>query len=269
MPDEIERQQLPTRLETRRIQDRTRMLFGKAVQGLVGNAQAILAYVPGANASAAATHILGEFPPAAAGQTSADNVLFDSFFCYQLTKVAGAVAVRMQQAGPTAPLFHSLVDPSSPVLPMAFIFEDFVAATITALACETVFGFHEHITNGDKTTLVGVGFRAGADHIWHAFVNDCPGGVLPVTVRRDTVLAPLSTVFHRLTIVIDGRTKTIYWFIDDVLVDSWVPGAALDQMGPVPGPKCLWSMTCPINGAGTLKMHAGGIPQLRLMNLTT
>lgn len=245
------------------------MLFGKAVQGLVGNAQAIFAFVPGAAASAASTHILGEQAPGAANQTSADNLVFDSFFCYELVKAAGAVAVRMQQAGPTAPLFHSLVDPAGPVLPMAFIFEDFIAATITALACETVFGFHEHITLGDKTTLVGVGFRAGADHIWHSFVNDCPTGVAPVTVRRDTTLTPLSTTFHRLTIVIDGRTKTIYWFIDDVLVDSWVPGAALDLMGPTPGPKCLWSMTCPINGAGKLRVHAGGIPQLRLMNLTT
>lgn len=245
------------------------MLFGKAVAALVGNAQKILAYVPGAAGSAASTITFGETNPGATNQSSADNVLFDSFFCYELTKVAGAAAVRMQQLGPHAPLFHQLLDPSTPAVPVAIVFEDFVAATITALACETVFGFHEHITPGTVNTLVGVGFRAGADHIWHSFVNDCPTNVAPVTVRRDTTLSPLSTAQHRLSIVIDGRTKTISWFIDDVLVDSWIPGAALDQMTPAPGPKVMWSMTCPINGAGKLRMHGGGIPQLRVMSLAT
>lgn len=268
MPD-VPRSKLPTRLETRRIEDRDRMLFGKPLAALVGNAQKILAYVPGASGSAASAMPFGETAPVASGQTSADNVLFDKFWCYQLTKTAGAAAVRMQQLGPEAPLFHHLVDPATPKIPVLVVFEDYVSATITALACETVFGFHEHITLGDKTTLVGVGFRAGSDHVWHAFVNDCPTGVAPVTVRRDTALSPLSTTFHRLSIVIDGRTKTIYWYIDNQLVDSWTPGAALDQMSPAPGPKVMWSMTCPINGAGTLKIHAGGVPQLRVMSLTT
>jgi hypothetical protein len=271
MPDAIDaaRSKVPTRLETRRIQDRDRMLFGQPLQALVGNAQKVSAFAPGAGGSAGSVLAFGQANPAASGQSSADNVLFDSFWCYQLTKVAGAAAVRMQQAGPEAPSFHHLLDPSTPAIPMAIVFEDFVAATISALACETVFGFHDHITLGDKTTLVGVGFRAGADHVWHAFVNDCPTNIAPVTVRRDTTLAPLSTTFHRLSIVIDGRTKKISWFIDGVLVDSWIPGAAIDQMKPPPGPLCLWSMTLPINGAGILRVHAGGIPQLRVLNLTT
>jgi PKD repeat protein len=234
---------------------------------LVGNAQKILAYAPGANGSATAVMPFGELAPAQSGATAADNVAFDDFFCFQLTKTAGVAAVRMQELGPEAPPFHHLVDPALPAIPYALVLRDYVAAVITAQACETVFGFHGHITPTDKTTLVGVGFRAGADHVWHAFVNDCPTNVAPVTVRRDTVLAgKLSSVFHDLAIVIDGRTKTISWYIDHVLVDSWTPGAALDQMLPAPGPSVMWSMVLPVNGAGQLMMHAGGMPQLWVMN---
>lgn len=244
------------------------MLFGRAVAALVGNAQKVFAYVPGASGSAAAFHVYGETPPAQSGATTADTNIFDGFYCFILNKAAGAAAGRAQQLGPPAPAFHHLVDPSTPAVNEVVVFEDLVSATITALACETVFGFHEHITLGVVNTLVGVGFRAGADHIWHAFVNDCPTDVAPVTVRRDTVLAPLSTSFHRLSLIIDGRSKTIFWYIDDVLVDSWTPGAPLDQMRPL-SPKCMWSLTYPINGAGSIRMHAGGLPQLRIMSQVT
>jgi hypothetical protein len=245
------------------------MLFGQPLSALVGNAQKILSYISNVNGSGLSVNAFGETPPTDANQSSSANIMFDTMWCFSLAKVAGAAAVRMQHVGPPAPPFHALVDPTTPAIAALLVFEDFVTATISALACETVFGFHEHITLGDKTTLVGIGFRAGADHIWHAFVNDCPTNVAPVTVRRDTTLAPLSTSNHRLSIVIDGRTKTISWWIDGVLVDSWTPGAPLDQMSAAPGPKVMWSMTCPINGAGTLRMHAGGIPQLRVMNLIT
>lgn len=235
---------------------------------LVGNAQKILAYAPGAAGAVGATLPFGETNPAQSGATAADTLSFDDFFCFQIQKLAGAAA-RMQELGPEAPPFHHLVDPTTPAIPQAIVFRDYVAATISALACETVFGFHDHITPTDKSTLVGVGFRAGADHVWHAFVNDCPTNVAPVTVRHDVALAALSSVFHDLAIVIDGRTKTISWYVDHVLVDSWTPSAALDQMLPAPGPKVMWSMVCPLNGAGILRMHAGGVPQLWILNPVT
>lgn len=245
------------------------MLFGKPLAVIVGNAQKILSYVANVSGSGLSINAFGEFAPVDLNQDASANTNFDTMWCFTLTKIAGAAARRMEHRGPHAPSFHALVDPGTPAIQAVIIFEDFVSATISALACETVFGFHEHITVGDKTTLVGVGFRAGADHIWHSFVNDCPTGVAPVTVRRDTTLAPLSTSFHRLSIVMDGRTKTISWWIDGVLVDSWTPGAPLDLMLAIPGPKVMWSMTCPINGAGVLRVHGGGIPQLRALNQVT
>lgn len=198
-------------------------------------------------------------------QSTAANVLQDKIWLRTLRRNAIAAAARMEKSFGLAPGFHHLVDPATVAHQATLVMEDFFSATIAVGACGIVFGFAEHITPGDPTTLVGVGFRCGADHIWHTFVNDCPTNVAPVTVRRDTALAgKLATDLHRLTVIVDGPTKTITWMVDRTVVDAWTPGAALDQMTPA-GPRIIWAASVPANGDATIRYHGGGTPQLRLL----
>lgn len=212
----------------------------------------------------APVQLYGETLGATANTTGQAQVVFDGLWWHTAFRNGNAAAARVERMFGTAPQLHALVDPTTPAIPLALVFDDFVTHTIVAGACETAVGFLEHLTAATANTLVGVGFRAGVDNVWHSFVNDCPGNVLPVTVRRDTAFAgKLATSSHRLTIVIDGLIKAIIWKIDGVEVDRWVPGAALDQMGASPGPKLGYTTIVPANGNATLRMHAGGVPLLR------
>jgi hypothetical protein len=214
---------------------------------------------------AGTTDTYGNSATLEANQITAANVLIDRMWLRTLTRSAQAAAARMEKSFGLAPGFHHLVDPLTVKHAATLIIEDYFSATIVAGACGVVFGFAEHITPGDPTTLVGVGFKCGPDHIWHAFVNDCPTNVAPVTVRRDTAIAgKLSTDLHRLAVIIDGPTKTISWLIDGAIVDTWKPPAPLDQMTAT-GPKMLWAASVPINGNVTIRYHGGGIPQVRLL----
>lgn len=207
----------------------------------------------------------GVIGTAEGGQTAAANALLDKVWMRTLRRSGQAAAARVEKNFGLAPGFHHLVDPTTVVHAATLVLEDFFSATIAAGACGVVFGFAEHITPGDPTTLVGAGFRCGPDHIWHTFVNDCPTNVAPVTVRRDNAIAGnLSTDLHRLTLVIDGPTKTITWMIDRQVVDTWAPGAPLDQMTAA-GPKSLWAASVPSLGDATIRYHGGGLPALRLL----
>lgn len=209
----------------------------------------------------------GELTTGEANFTAAANALLDRVWMRTLRRSGQAAAARVQKHFGIAPGFHHLVDPTTASHPATWILEDFVSATIAAGACGVVFGFAEHLTPGDPTTLLGVGFKCGADQIWHTFVNDCPTNVAPVTVRRDTVIVgnPLSTDIHRLTLVIDGLTKTITWMVDRTVVDIWIPEAPLDQMRASPGPLILWAASVPSLGDARIRYHGGGIPQLRIL----
>lgn len=208
----------------------------------------------------------GETAAVDAGQNTLGCDLLSELWWYKMRRNGNVGAGRLERFLGTAPIIHPFVDPAGPIIPAAIIFEDFVLSTIAVGACETAIGIVDHLTAATADTLVGVGFRAGVDNIWHTFVNDCPGSALPVSVRRDTVIAgKLATDPHRLTILIDGRIKTIIWKIDNIEVDRWTPLATLDQMGVAPGPKIGYTVCVPANGDATLRIHAGGQPQLRII----
>jgi hypothetical protein len=205
-----------------------------------------------------------EAPAQQNNNTAQAGVLFGGIYCYLFQRAASALA-RVERFFGSAPVIHSYVDPATSFIPAALVIEDYVSGLIAAGACECIFGIWEHVTANTLNTLVGVGFRAGVDNIWHTFVRDCPGNVPPVTVRHDVATAALMTAQHKLTIIIDGRTKTITWKIDGVVVDSWTPPAALDQMGPTPGPKIGYAMIVPLNGDCLMRIHGGGLPLLRIV----
>lgn len=198
-------------------------------------------------------------------QTSAANALVDRMWLHTVRRNGNAAAARMSNDVALAPGFHNLVDPATAPELVTLIFESYVSAAIAVGLCDVAIGYVEHIDPTLAATLVGVGFRCGPDHIWHTFVNDCPTNVAPVTVRRDVaIVGKLASDLHRMAIVVDGAAKTIYWLIDGLIVDQWKPGAALDQMTPL-GPKVQWCVVVPALGDATLRLHGGGIPQLRLL----
>lgn len=217
------------------------------------------------NSGAGFSVTYGEVASGESNAISITNVLHDRIWMRALRR-NGVAASRVFKDLGLAPGFHGLVDPNTGREPATLILEDFVSGVIAVGACGLMFGFGEHITLGDPTTLVGVGFKCDNTHLWHTFVHDCPTNIAPVTVRRDTAIAgaPLATDLHRLTIIIDGPTKKITWMVDRVIVDSWVPSAPLDQMTPG-GPKTMWAASVPLNGDATIRCNGGGIPQLRMI----
>lgn len=132
------------------------------------------------------------------------------------------------------PGFHDLVDPATAKRTRGFEMRDFVFNTIAAGACSYAWGIHTSLTLNDPATLVGLGFEHGPDFILKTFLKDCPGSILPVRVIHQVVTASLANVPHELAITVNGWTKTISWFIDGVLVDTYTPVVALDQMGGTP-----------------------------------
>jgi hypothetical protein len=226
--------------------------------------QTLLQFGPDVQPNAVPRQIFGEVAATQNNNTTQAGALFGGLWHYTINRAASALA-RMERFFGIAPAFHSYLDPTGPVMPAALVIEDSVSGLITAGACEVIFGIFEHVTANTLNTLVGIGFRAGVDNIWHTFVNDCPGNAPPVTVRHDVATAALMTAQHKLTIIIDGRTKTITWKIDGVTVDSWTPPTPLDQMSPTPGPKLGYAAIAPLNANVTIRMHGGGLPLLRLV----
>jgi hypothetical protein len=207
---------------------------------------------------------------AVANSTTSAAALAQKMWCHQMRRNGNATPARMQSAvtAIAAPPFHGLVDPTTPKLPYILILEDMVTATIAAGSPEVLYGLIEHITAGVVNTLVGVGFRAGTDGLWHCFVRDCPGNTLPVTVRHDVATAISMSDFHRLSIIIDGSTKTITWMIDRAVASTFTPAAPLDQMGSAAsGPAAMVAACVPANADVTVRSHAGQGNGIRLVIL--
>lgn len=179
-----------------------------------------------------------------------------------------AAAVRMALTLGTAPSFHNLVDPTGQPAGQSLIFEDYCSVTIAAGVCEAQFGFIEHINSLNIADLVGIGFRTDTGTgKWVCFVNDCPTGVAPVTVRDTFTTAANYTDVHHLGILLDGPTKTIYWYIDKAIVHTFTPAASLDRMGAAAnatGPQAMYSAVMAASADLTFRFGAGGFPQLRM-----
>lgn len=136
------------------------------------------------------------------------------------------------------PGFHDLVDPTTAKRTRGFEMRDFCYNVIAAGACSYAWGIHDYFTLNDPTTLVGLGFEHGPDFILKTFLKDMVGNVLPVRVVHQVVTAALANVPHELAITVDGWTKTIKWYIDGIVVDSYTPIVPVDGIGgtnTVPG----------------------------------
>lgn len=236
-----------------------------ALKRLISNSQPLACHAPGKTDAVGTIQIYG-LAALENGSNGGINTTASGLYWHAITRnnSAGATAVRQSRTFGVAVPFHALLDPATVAAPTTIVFEDFCQIYNWAGLSQGAFGFHEHITQIDPTTLVGIGFKYGTDNVWHGFVHDSPVNALPVTVRRDTTFTGiLATAPHRLTLVIDGYTKTIIWLIDRVEVDRWTPPTFLNQMGTLQ-PHMMYSQSVAAYGNAHFRMHAGGIPQLRM-----
>lgn len=129
---------------------------------------------------------------------------------------------------------HHILDPTQGKAGWSIIANDLIRCVFTAGTARLMFGFCEFNTVSDETSLVGAGFRTNnTDGYWTTFLRDGTG--TPSTVLHETgVAAATSTVPRRLGVVLNAGAKTVDWYVDGTLVDSYAPTAALAQMTNVP-----------------------------------
>lgn len=162
------------------------------------------------------------------------------------------------------PGIHDLIDPTTPKRNRGFEIRDIIQNVIAVGACSYAWGIHDLITANDQTSLVGLGFEHDNTFVLKTFLKDAPANALPPRVIHQTVTAALANVAHELAIIVDGNTKTIYWYIDGALVDQYTPVAPLDQTG---GTGALEMVTfrmrgvVPSNGDMSIYRYGGGIAQ--------
>jgi hypothetical protein len=156
------------------------------------------------------------------------------------------------------PGIHDLLDPTTAKRTRGFEIRDWIVNSIAIGACNYAWGLHDLVVVNDWTTLVGLGFEHAADFALKTFLKDAPAGV-PRVVHQ-TATAAFANVPHELMIVVDGWKKEVRWFIDSVLVDSYVPVVPLDQMG---GTAAVMSLAMryrglvPANGDMQIKFYGG------------
>jgi hypothetical protein len=218
----------------------------------------------------------------AAGTTSITPEILDKLWFYRFRRNGNATPETVRHSAGIAPPFHHLVDPGTVASKFWLIWENVVQAAVAAGDCRVFAGLTQWITPGVATTLLGVGFYADpADNLWHCYVHDCPTGLAPITVRRNTATAKLMTDIHRLKIIFDGAAKTIKWYIDNVVVDTWTPAAPLDRMSSLTGtrfagdtahltgPEVHIGAFVPANGDVIVRGYAGSPPLIRTVFAAT
>lgn len=169
----------------------------------------------------------------------------------------GAIGYVEQNLG-NAPGFHDLLDPTTPKRSRGFEFRDWINNQVAVGPCSYAYGIHDLVTVNDWTTLVGLGFEHGADFQWKTFLKDAPAGV-PRVVHQ-VVCAAFGNVNHELMVVVDGFLKQVRWFIDSILVDSYIPVVQLDQMAGSINSVTLnlrYRGIVPINGDMSIRYHGG------------
>lgn len=192
-------------------------------------------------------------------------------FYFMRRNASGVANVAEVNLG-EAPSIHDLLDPTTSKRDRSFELTDTQAIAIAVGACNYAWGIHNWLVANDWTTLVGLGFECGPDYILKTFLKDAPAGV--PRVIHQTVLASLLNVEHELTIIVDGWKKKAFWYVDRVLVDSYVPVAPLDQMGGTALATSLrmrGRLSVPAGGDATLYVNGQGmgVSRLSLMETTS
>ncbi len=223
------------------------------------------------NIDTAGTLQYGGAPLGVLANTSAGAQRFDKTWMYAMRRNGNATPETMRFSLGIAPPIHHITDPTTAASRYNLVFESLVEADIAVGSCRVFCGICQYVTAGVANTLLGVGFYADSDHIWHSFIHDSAAGTAPVTVVRNTTLSPLTTSLHRMKIVFDGNTKMISWYIDGTLVDSYTPVAPFERMAPAAnlvGPEVMIGAVVPASGDVTVRCFGGALPVLRALGTT-
>lgn len=199
--------------------------------------------------------------------TSVAGELNDKLWMYRMRRNGNAaVGTARLDCGP-APTFHHLLDPTTVASQYSVVYENIVQAAVALGDCRTFWGFTQFLTTGVANTLCGVGFYADpSDNKLHSFVSHTTTGAAPATFVHDTASAVLQTSPHRIKFIIDGPTKTVSFYIDNTLLSSYTPGAALDRMAltaDINGPRVMHGAFVPANGDVSIRAFAGSLPLVR------
>lgn len=132
--------------------------------------------------------------------------------------------------------FHHIVDPTGAQAGWSMIWQDLVCPVFTSGHAWLFWGFGSFNTATDETSRVGAFWQADdVNACWTSGVWDGVG--TPSTQLHKTVHAGLTFDLsnpHRLAIEIEAVTKTINFYANGALVDSYTPVAPLAQMTNCP-----------------------------------
>lgn len=131
--------------------------------------------------------------------------------------------------------FHHIVDPTGAMAGWSIIASDLIRVAFTSGTARAFFGFWSFNTSTDETSRVGAGFWADStDDRWTSGVYDGTG--TPSTTLHQTQHSslPANATNIRLSVELNAKDKTVYFYADGVLVDSYTPAAPLAQMTNCP-----------------------------------
>lgn len=130
--------------------------------------------------------------------------------------------------------FHHILDPSGGIAGWTPIFHDDVKVTFGSAAAFAALGFVNVNSADDDTSYVGAIWKCSkATGYWTSGLYD--GTSAPSNTVHETTHSGLTTTTaRRLSIVIDAASKSVLWYADYTLVDTYTPAAVLGQMGAIP-----------------------------------
>ena len=140
-----------------------------------------------------------------------------------------------QDRGPTP--FHHIVDPTGAQAGWSIVLQDLVVPAFASGNAWLFFGLGSFNTATDETSLVGAWWHT--DNVtakWKSGVYDgtgSPSTTLHETTHDNLTFAALSDS-HRLAIEIEAVTKTINFYANGVLEDTFTPASPLAQMTNCP-----------------------------------
>lgn len=159
--------------------------------------------------------------------------------------------------------FHHIVDPSGPPARWSIITQDLVRAVFTSGDAWLHYGFVHFNASPDQTTKVGAMWHIDStDQLWTSGVYGGTG--TPSTTLHETQHADLdATGPHRLATMLDAESKSVLFYANGVLVDTYTPASSLGQMGNTPL-LTQWGIT-DTGADAALDTFGGGNPRFLVM----
>lgn len=158
--------------------------------------------------------------------------------------------------------FHHILDPTGGLARWSLIFHDLIRVDFNSGNGWVAVGFVNANTSNDETTFVGAMWKcSSADGYWRSGVYDGTGTSNTLHETSHTGLT-VSTP-RRLSVVIDAASKSVLWYADYALVDSFTPSSPIGQMGVIP--KLGWYGIANAGATVRFQGNGGGNPRLLVL----